>query len=113
MRSSRSSATAPGVVGLAAAYPIWRTSQFILGNLVGAAVIFGAALASIMRESVELDVLTRQCLDAGYICFPEPNAFTRYAIYAFIGLLEVFAVFILSLRVEREMRNQRYAPEWR
>jgi hypothetical protein len=105
--------TAPPCLGALVAYPIWRTSQIILGNLAGAGVIFGAALALILRESVELDRLTRQCVDAGYLCFPDPSAFTRYAIYAFIGLIEVFGVFAWSLRVERQMRDSRYAPEWR
>ena len=105
--------TAPGVVGLLVALAIWRTSQYILGNLAGAAVIFGCALALILRESAEIDQMTRSCLDAGYTCWPNPSAFTRYAIYAFIGLVEVFAVFAWSLRAERIARNRRYAPEWR
>ena len=105
--------TAPAPVGLLVALLIWRTSQIVLGNLAGSAVIFGSALALILRESAELDRLGRLCVDAGYYCFPEPSAFTRYAIYAFIGLVEVFAVFVVSLRVERNIRNRRYAPEWR
>jgi len=105
--------TAPALVGLLVALLIWRTSQIVLGNLAGSAVIFGSALALILRESAELDRLGRLCVDAGYYCFPEPSAFTRYAIYAFIGLVEVFAVFVVSLRVERNIRNRRYAPEWR
>jgi hypothetical protein len=106
-------ATAPPLAGLLVAYAIWRTEQIVLGNLAGTAVIFGAALALILRESAEIDLTIRRCLDAGYTCWPEPSAFTRYAIYAFIGLFEVFAVFILSLRVERQIRNRNYAPEWR
>ena len=105
--------TAPAAVGMLAAALIWRTNQIILGNLVGTAVIFGTALGLILRESTELDRLARQCLDANYYCFPEPSAFTRYAIYAFIGLVEVFVVFALSLRAERNIRNRGYAPEWR
>ena len=105
--------TAPPLLGVAVAYPIWRTSQIVLGNLAGTAVIFGAALASILRESVELDRLAQRCLDAGYPCWPEPSAFTRYAIYAFIGLIEVIGVFSVSLKVEERIRNRRYAPEWR
>jgi hypothetical protein len=105
--------TAPLLAGLLVAYPIWRTSQIVIGNLAGTAVIFGAALALILRESVELNRLTEGCLDAGYVCWPEPSAFTRYAIYAFIALIEVFGVFICSLRVEQQMRNRNYAPEWR
>ena len=62
---------------------------------------------------VELDRLTRMCLDSGFVCWPEPSAFMRYAIYAFIALVEVFALFTLSLRVEQRIRNRDYAPEWR
>ena len=105
--------TAPPLVGVLVAFPIWRTSQIILGNLVGTGVIFGAALTLILREYVELDRLARRCLDAGSMCWPEPSAFTRYAIYAFMGLIEVFGLFALSLRVEARIRNRNYAPEWR
>jgi hypothetical protein len=99
--------------GALVAYPIWRAGQTILGNLAATAVIFGAALALILRESVEIDQATRACLDAGYTCWPDPSAFTRYAVYAFIALLEVCGVFLWSLRVERQIRDRRYAPEWR
>ena len=51
--------------------------------------------------------------DAGYTCWPEPSPFTRYAIYAFVALIEVFVVFALSLRVESKIRDRDYAPEWR
>jgi hypothetical protein len=104
--------TAPPVVSLLAAYPFWRKGGMIFGNIAGTAIIFGTAFSLIMREYVELDRITQACLDAGDICFPEPSAFTRFAIYAFIGLFEVFALFALSLRVERKMRNRGYAPEW-
>jgi hypothetical protein len=105
--------TAAPAAGALVAYPIWRAGQIILGNLAGTAVIFGAALAMILRESVEITQVTQGCLDAGYTCWPDPSAFTRYAIYAFIGLLAVFGLFLWSLRVERRMRNRNYAPEWR
>ena len=106
-------ATAPPVVGLLVAYPCWKKRQPILGNLAGTAVIFGSALALILRESAELDGISRRCLDAGYYCFPSPSAFSRYAIYAFIALFEVMALFSLSLKVETRIRRRGYAPEWR
>ena len=81
-------------------------------NLAGTVVIFGSALGFILRESVALDRLTRQCLDAGLTCWPQPSAFSRYAIYAAIGLLEVIGLFLVSLKVERRMRRRHYAPEW-
>lgn len=104
---------APPVVSLIVAFPFWRKGGMIFGNIVGMAVIFGTAFALIMREYVELDRATQACLDAGDVCFPEPGAFTRFAIYAFIGLFEVFALFALSLRVEKRIRDRDYAPEWR
>ena len=103
----------PPLVSLLAAYPFWRKGGMIFGNIVGTAVIFGTAFSLIMREYVEIDRATQACLDAGTVCWPEPGAFTRFAIYAFIGLAEVFALFTLSLRVERRLRDRDYAPEWR
>jgi hypothetical protein len=106
-------ATAPPLMGVLVAFPIWRTRQMILGNLAGAMVIFVAAIALILRESLELRRLTQACLDSGYTCWPDPSGFTRYAIYASIGMIEVFALFTLSLRVEEKIRSRDYAPEWR
>jgi hypothetical protein len=106
-------ATAPPLLGVLVALACWRSSQIILGNIAGTAVIFGSAMALILRESVEIDRITGRCLDAGYACFPSPGAFTRYAIYAFIGLFEVFALFAVSLRVEEKIRRRGYDPEWR
>jgi hypothetical protein len=106
-------ATAPFPVAFLVAYPMWRAKETILGSLAGSFVIFATALALILRESVEIERVTRACLDAGTTCWPDPAAFTRYAIYSSIGLVEVFALFMLSLRVEYNLRNQNVAPEWR
>jgi len=106
--------TVTPVAGLLAALPFWRKGGMIFGNIAGTAVIFGSAFALIMREYVEIDRIVRACLDAGEVaCFPQPSTFTRFAIYAFIGLIEVFALFSYSLRVERKQRDRDYAPEWR
>ena len=107
-------AAVPPLAGALAALPFWRKREPIVGNLAGTIVIFGAAFAMIVREYAELDRLMDRCLEAGgYLCLPDPSAFMRYAIYACIGLLEVCALFMLSLRVERTIRNRDYAPEWR
>jgi ethanolamine transporter EutH len=106
-------AVAPPLVGTLIAYSCWRGQQMILGNIAGSTVIFGTAIALIMREYVELDSLARKCLDAGYVCLPNPGAFIRYALYAFIGLIEVFALFAVSLSVEEKQRRRGYDPEWR
>jgi len=107
----------PPLVALALAYPFWRKGGAIFGNIVGTALLFGVAFSLIMREYVELDRLTKACLDEGAAlpaaCFANPSPFTRFAIYAGIGLLEVFVLFGLSLRVEKQLRDRDYAPEWR
>ena len=74
--------TAPLPFAAAVAILLWRRNEPILGNLAGTVVIFGSALGFILRESVALDRLTRQCLNAGLTCWPQPSAFSRYAIYA-------------------------------
>src|SRR3954470_9532457 len=106
-------ALGPPVGGLLVAYPCWTRRQPILGNIAGTAVIFGAALALILRESAELDAIARRCIDAGYYCFPNPTAFSRYAVYAFIALFEVFALFTASLHVEEKIRRSGSDPEGR
>ena len=105
-------ATAPWMAGLLFAWPFWRTRQMTFGSVVGTAVIFGTAIGLILREYVELDKIAQDCLDAGTICWPDPSAFTRFAIYAFIGLLEVFALFYVSLKMDERRRRRDYAPEW-
>lgn len=106
-------ASVPLVVGHIVAYPFWRKDQAIFGNVVGTGVMFTSAFAMIFREHATLDRLVQRCLDEGRTCWPEPAAFTRYAIYAFIALIEVFVLFWLSLRVEERQRSRDYAPEWR
>jgi hypothetical protein len=105
--------TVPALAGGLVALPLWLKSEPIFGNLAGTTVVFGAAMALIMRESVELDGAARRCLDQGFVCLPDPSAFSRYAIYAFIGLLEVIVLFSVSLRVEAKIRRRGYDPEWR
>jgi hypothetical protein len=103
----------PAVVSLLIAYPFWRKSQSIFGSIAGSIVIFGTALGLILREYVEIDRVTKACLDAGTTCWPEPSPFARFAVYAFVGLVEVIVLFSLSLKVEERIRRRDYAPEWR
>ena len=105
--------TAPMAVGLLLAWPVWLTGQPILGNIVGTLVIFGAAIGLIMREHADLDRIVRACIEQGTTCWPTPAAFTRFALYAFIGLGQVVALFSISVGIETRQRRKPYAPEWR
>ncbi|HYT77561.1 MAG TPA: hypothetical protein VEL79_22595 [Vicinamibacterales bacterium] len=105
--------TVPSIVGVLLAIPLWIHDQPVLGNVAGAIVMFGTAFGLILREHVELDRLSQACLDAGSICFPHPAAFTRFAVYAFIALFEVIALFMLSLTVDERRRRRGYDPQWR
>lgn len=106
-------AVAPLLAGLIVAWPIWLTGQPILGNIAGSIVIFGAAIAMIMREHTDLDRVVQACIEQGTTCWPTPSAFTRFAVFAFIGLAQVIALFTLSISVETKQRRRGYAPEWR
>jgi len=105
-------ATVPPILAVLVAYLFWRTGQSTFGNIVGTALLFASALGLILREYVDLDRLTNECLDAGTTCFPQPSAFTRFAVYAFIALVQVFALFWLGLFVEERVRRRSYAREW-
>ncbi|HXW08295.1 MAG TPA: hypothetical protein VD833_23895 [Vicinamibacterales bacterium] len=104
--------TVAPLLGLLVSVPFWRRAEMIFGSIVGTAVILGWAIASIFREYVEVDRAVQACLAAGTTCWPEPSAFARFAVYASIGMGEVFILFTVSLMVERRIRNRDYAPEW-
>lgn len=106
-------AVAPLLAGLMVAWPIWWSGQPILGNIAGSIIIFGAAIAMIMREHTDLDRVVQACIEQGTTCWPTPSAFTRFAVFAFIGLAQVIALFTISISVETKQRRRGYAPEWR
>src|SRR5437762_2847260 len=64
-------AFAPLPVAVLVATPIWRRNEMILGNVAGAAVIFGTGLVLILREHAALDMVVQGCLDRGVTCWPE------------------------------------------
>jgi hypothetical protein len=104
---------APLPVALLVAWPIWRFEQPLLGNLAASAVIYGFAIALILRESIELRRIAEACLAVQTTCWPSPSEFTRDVIYASIALAHVIVVFLISLRFEERLRRRNYAPEWR
>jgi hypothetical protein len=105
--------TGAPVLALLLAVPFWRKAEMIFGNIVGSCLVLGWAIVLILLEYIEVDRSVQACIDAGTTCWPEPSAFARFAIYASIGMAEVFLIFTISLAVERRISNRNYAPEWR
>lgn len=104
----------PPLAGGLVALPFWRKNQAIFGNIFATVIIFSAAFGMIMREHIELDHLVQACLESAQEVFsPEPGAFARFSVYAFIALFQVIVLFSLSLKVDERMRRRGYAPEWR
>lgn len=106
-------ATVAPLIGFLVALPLWLKQQPIFGNIAGAVVIFGAAFSLILREHLQIEAVVGKCLDEGIPCFPHPDAFTRFAVYAFVALFEVILLFLVSLRVEHRLRRRGYDPQWR
>jgi hypothetical protein len=103
----------PLALALPAAFALWRRREVALGNIAGMGIIFVIAVWLIILEYAELGRWMQTCLDQGHVCEPTPSGFVRYAIYAGIGVIEVFVLFSVSLKVEERDRNSGYAPEWK
>jgi hypothetical protein len=104
--------TVPTLAATIVAVPFWIKVDPVIGNALGAGVIFAAMIALIGREYIEIQRVTMRCLQAGIICSFSPEPFTRFAIYGLIGLVEACALFGVSVGVEERMRRQSFAPEW-
>jgi hypothetical protein len=106
--------TAPTAIAFLVALPWWRKGRdAMFGNVLGAGIIFAAAIGFIGREYVELERAYAGCVAAGLECANEPIDFTRIGIYGVIAFAEVIALFGVSLVVEERARRRLYAREWR
>jgi len=103
----------PPLVSLPVAFMLWRKRDPAVGNIVGMVIVFMMSMGMILLEYADLAGLSQACLDRGQLCWPTPSGFIRYTIYASIGLIHVFVLFVVSLKVEERDRNNTYAPEWR
>jgi hypothetical protein len=68
------------------------------------------------REYIQLERFNMQCslLLRRHMCPPpSPDAFTRFAIYCFIGMLETALLFALSLRVESCRQRREFEGAWK
>ena len=105
--------TVPIALGLLVAWPLWAMRQETIGNIAGSTLIFMLTIGMIFREWFALEEIRLARCPPDTFCLPDPGNFTKFAIYAFIGLAQVFALFMISLNVEKRIRNRGVAPEWR
>ena len=110
--------TIPTLLGMLMAYPVWRWGKNpTIGAILGAFPIFIATVALIGREFIEIQRFYRQChalLDRHIVCRDlSPDDFTRFAIYCFIGMVQVFLLFYMSTVVDGRKRESEFAEAWR
>jgi hypothetical protein len=110
--------TVPTLVGMLTAFPVWRWGKNpTIGAILGAPPIFIATVALIGREFIEIQRFYRQChalLERHMVCHDlSPDDFTRFAIYCFIGMLQVFLLFYMSAVVEGRRREGEFDEPWR
>ena len=99
-------AMVPIGVALLVAWPMWRRRVRDEGGAVaGATVVFAFSVAFIAREFGHVLNVSGECIARQVACQFEPEAFTRYAIYAAIGMLQVFVLFVVGLSVEERLRR--------
>jgi len=69
------------------------------------------------REFIEIQRFYRQCrtlLDRHIVCHDlSPDDFTRFGIYCFIGMVEVFLLFYMSAVVDGRKRERDFDATWR
>jgi hypothetical protein len=103
----------PFAVAVLVAWPFWGRSRDSLGSGVGSIFIFSCAVEFIAREYVELQQFSRECIVTEKVCSFHPEPFTRFCVYAFIGMAQVGTLFAISGAVERRIENAAFAKEWR
>ena len=82
-------------------------------TIAGSFVIFGACVALIARELIELQAFTNRCVELEIACAYHPEPFTRFCLYAAIALVQVFTLFVIGWKIEDRLRQREVAPEWR
>jgi hypothetical protein len=88
-----------------------------IGAILGALPIFIATVALIGREFIAIQRFYGQChalLEKHIVCRDlSPDDFTRFAIYCFIGMVEVFVLFYMSAVIDGHKREAEFALPWR
>jgi hypothetical protein len=108
------SAIGPFLVALPIAALFWRRQQSAtMGTVVGAGIVLISAVFFMALEFGEGVHYRMQCAETNVPCGPSnPSDFVRIFSYAFVGMIEVMAIFIVGAAVESRMLRRHRAPEW-
>ena len=85
----------------------------MLGNVIGATLIFAVIVFISVRELSELFSFRVNCARLNMRCVVDPDDFTRSAVYSGLGFFDVGVVFLTSVMVEKRARRREYSPDWR
>jgi hypothetical protein len=104
----------PSAVAVAIALPFWLKNKAIVGNAIGACLIFLTAIFLAVAERVDVERLQLRCVEAGRYCPTDvPALFRQMAMYGLIAFVEVGALFFVSSIVEERRGRRHVDPEWR
>ena len=90
----------PTFIGLAVARVFWGRRDTMMGNVIGAGVIFTLILLFFAGEYIEITNFQIKCVEAVTPCKLQLGAFNRYVIYGFAGFVDVAIIFALGLSFE-------------
>lgn len=97
---------APTALGLLVAWPFWARRQEVVGNAVGAGVLF-AAIIFLIGSTFVADMRADAACTAGLArCGSRVDAHMPFLTYAFLGIVDACVLFWISLKVE-----ERHAPK--
>jgi hypothetical protein len=100
-------AVVPLVAGMLTSAPLWRRRvRDDMGSIAGVGVVLFFVVTFIAREYGEIVDTEARCVVSGIGCHFHPEPFTRYVIFASIGLVQTFAIFITGLIVDERLRRR-------
>ena len=96
----------PLIAGFLIAWLLWGGRDPMAGNLAATGVILISILVFFALEFVEVENVRRDCGASRVRCVFQPSEFTRYAIYAITGFIDIMLIFLASLWYDERRRRR-------
>jgi hypothetical protein len=92
---------------------LWRKTQPIIGNAVGAGIFFMSAVLFAGADYVEFLRYRLGCKMAHLGCpLSVPSDFMKLSAYGVVAFIHVMALFLLSAAIEDRARRRDYDASW-